>query len=510
MQCLLSIFFSYLLIVLTNWKIGLAILPTLMIIFLIFYTFQPRLDELSEENLKFNKKQSGYLRELIGKYKTVLSFGNFEHEQKNYKKMIKENYNTNVNDNLSRCLHCNSPTITVSVMSVIIIFIGCNILLDNLSNNMGNGNENDFKAGQVSNILIISWNLESLLEELIFFVKRVSDSFRSAKNYYILKEDFETQKLNEEIIESKIYLKSDFNEVKEIVLSNVTLDYNKINNNFKFPSLDNSTEDEELNLNDSNVSSNKKEKNFELKKINVKFKKFKLNYLLGESGSGKTSILSLILKLIKPTKGNIYLDKKDINDIDNKEYLSLFGYVPQESIFYDISVKDNIKFFRDEISDQDVLETIELLNITFINNLKDGIDSKIGTNGCELSGGQRQMISIARALVKKPKILLLDEFTSNLDNILSIEVEKILKNLIKKIIVIVITHKLNNINYDDKKNEFVYLQDGEVYEDFLDEEYDSDDKDYDDYEEEEEEEEEEEDEKVNINGMIIFLFPINF
>ena len=231
--------------------------------------------------------------------------------------------------------------------------------------------------------------------------------------------------------------------------------------------------------------------------------------MLGESGSGKTSILSLILKLIKPTKGNIYLDKKDINDIDNKEYLSLFGYVPQESIFYDISVKDNIKFFRDEISDQDVLETIELLNITFINKLKDGIDSKIGTNGCELSGGQRQMISIARALVKKPKILLLDEFTSNLDNILSIEVEKILKNLIKKIIVIVITHKLNNINYDDPKNEFVYLQDGEVYEDFLDGHLDSQEE-KDDYIDIQEEEEEEEDEKVNINGMIIFLFPINF
>jgi len=218
---------------------------------------------------------------------------------------------------------------------------------------------------------------------------------------------------------------------------------------------------------DENLDNKNQNKNFKLEKMSVTFSKEKINYLIGKSGSGKTSILSLILKLFKPTAGKIMLNNTfNINNLSDEEYSSLISYVPQESIFYDMSIKDNIRFFQDEIKDEKIFEIVKFLKMGeyFMNKLKMGIETKIGPNGSEISGGQRQLISIARALVKSPKILLLDEFTSNFDNILTNEIFKILNHLSKKTIIIIVTHHVRNIDFKDNRNQIFFIEKGKIKE----------------------------------------------
>ena len=467
-KSLVSIIITYGFAFYINWKIGLALLPTLLFLSYTTYLYEGKLDDLSEENLAFDKKQAGYIREIIGKFKTILCFGNFEKENIIYKDLIKENFQINNHENLSRSFLGLISVFIMNLNTVIVIYIGSRDIISDLYSHNNYGILPP-SSGQIASILILIWTLDPLVKELIILIKRIADSLASAKHFYNLKTYTEKNKLKNSNKGNNILIYHNFENVYKISLSQVFLNYSKLDiqpikagdlgdveSNFSF-----SFEDEFSKSFDSKIS--KKIKNeFALSDISVKFEKNRLNYLIGKSGSGKTSVLSLLLKLFKPTNGEIFLNDININEIYDKEYLSLFGYVPQESIFYDLSVKENIIFFRDGVADEKIEEILKLLNLTFIEKMKNGINTKIGTNGCELSGGQRQILSIARALVKSPKILLLDEFTSNLDNILSSEIEKILKDLSKKMIVIIVTHKTNKIDFHDPYNKIVYLEKGKL------------------------------------------------
>ena len=211
-------------------------------------------------------------------------------------------------------------------------------------------------------------------------------------------------------------------------------------------------------------------KNLVLDKINLQFLSGKKVALIGESGSGKTTVANLIERLYDRTGGEILLDGMDICKYDIQYLRNLIGYCEQEPILLNRSIKDNIIFGRENLMkelnqdiNQLVQEACEEAYITeFIDRVPGGLDYVVGIKGGKLSGGQKQRIAIARAILTKPKILILDEATSALDNKSEKIVQKALDNISKRnITTIIIAHKLTTI----KNADLIYvLKDGKVFE----------------------------------------------
>lgn len=170
--------------------------------------------------------------------------------------------------------------------------------------------------------------------------------------------------------------------------------------------------------------------------------------LVGPSGGGKSTLMDLVIRLYDPTTGGISLDGVDIREFDLKSYRSLFGIVTQESILFNDSVRNNIAYGLDSISEERVVASARAANAyDFIMRLPEGFDTPIGDRGVLLSGGQRQRLAIARALARDPQILLFDEATSALDTESEMLVQEAINNLLVDRTAIVIAHRLSTIKH---------------------------------------------------------------
>lgn len=172
--------------------------------------------------------------------------------------------------------------------------------------------------------------------------------------------------------------------------------------------------------------------------------------LVGESGSGKSTIADLILGLLQPTKGNIYVDDTDLKDIDMKSWRSLIGYVTQDTILFHDTVLENLKWASPNATDEDLLTVLKIAAADgFVNNLSEGINTIIGDRGMRLSGGQRQRLALARALLRKPSLLILDEATSSLDAESENNIKNAIESLRGSITILVISHRLATVRNAD-------------------------------------------------------------
>ena len=183
---------------------------------------------------------------------------------------------------------------------------------------------------------------------------------------------------------------------------------------------------------------------------------------VGPSGAGKSTIANLIPRFYDVTAGSIKIDDFDIRDVKIQSLREQIGVVPQETMLFSGSVKDNIRYGRLDATDEEIIEAAKAANAhNFIMNLSDGYETKIGERGITLSGGQRQRIAIARAILKNPRILILDEATSALDT----ESEEIVQEALDKLMIgrtsFVIAHRLSTIIHADK---IIVLENGRVCE----------------------------------------------
>ncbi|MEI6091317.1 MAG: ABC transporter ATP-binding protein [bacterium] len=199
-----------------------------------------------------------------------------------------------------------------------------------------------------------------------------------------------------------------------------------------------------------NVSFKYQENNYALKDVSFSLPRNKKIALVGASGSGKSTMLDLIIRFYDPTGGRISIDGRDLRNLDSKSFRKFFGVVSQETILFNDTVANNIRYGMDEISQEDVISAAQQANAyNFIMNMPNGFETIIGNRGSTLSGGERQRIAIARALVRNPEILIFDEATSALDA----ESEKVVQeaidsSLLKKTAVIV-AHRLSTITSCD-------------------------------------------------------------
>ena len=210
------------------------------------------------------------------------------------------------------------------------------------------------------------------------------------------------------------------------------------------------------------VSFSYNEKEEVLKNFNLQVKPGDTIALVGETGSGKSTIVNLFSRFYEPVKGKILIDGKDYKDMPIKWIHNNLGYVLQSPHLFSGTIKDNIKYGKLDASDDQVIEAAKLVNAhDFIMETDKGYDTEVGEGGNLLSTGQKQLISFARAIIRKPKLFVLDEATSSIDT----ETEKIIQNAIQKVLEgrtsFVIAHRLSTIKNSDR---ILVIKDGEILE----------------------------------------------
>ncbi len=199
-----------------------------------------------------------------------------------------------------------------------------------------------------------------------------------------------------------------------------------------------------------------------LHNINIEIPKGSTLGIIGRSGSGKSTIVNLLLKLYNVERGKILIDGIDINDYQLKTLREGFGYAPQDNFLFSASIRDNITFFKDTYSDDDIIQATQDSCIhEHIVALDDGFDTVIGERGIDLSGGQKQRISIARAIIRNPAILILDDTLSAVDTITETRILKNLERIRKDKTTIIIAHRITAVQNADK---IIVLENGRISE----------------------------------------------
>ncbi|PWK17888.1 ABC transporter ATP-binding protein [Xanthomarina spongicola] len=199
-----------------------------------------------------------------------------------------------------------------------------------------------------------------------------------------------------------------------------------------------------------------------LKNFSIEVPKGKTVALVGQSGSGKSTIANLLTRFYDVNEGNIEIDGIDIKDMNIHSLRGLMGLVTQDSILFNDTVKNNILLGKEDATDEEVIEALKIANAwEFVKDLPKGIETNIGDSGNKLSGGQKQRLSIARAVLKNPPIMVLDEATSALDTESERLVQVALENMMKNRTSVVIAHRLSTIQNADT---IVVMQKGEIAE----------------------------------------------
>ena len=206
----------------------------------------------------------------------------------------------------------------------------------------------------------------------------------------------------------------------------------------------------------------KDNENYTIKDFSLSVKEGECIAVVGSSGSGKTTLMNLIIGFMMPTEGDIKIDGKSIKDLNLSKYRHHISVVPQNSILFKGTVKENITYGLSKYTKKQLDDVIEMSNLKeFIDELPDGVETQIGEHGGKLSGGQRQRITIARALIRNPRILILDEATSALDNISEYHVQQAIASSVKGRTTFIVAHRLSTIRNADR---IVVMEEGRIAE----------------------------------------------
>ena len=199
-----------------------------------------------------------------------------------------------------------------------------------------------------------------------------------------------------------------------------------------------------------------------LKNVSFSISKGSVVALVGASGAGKSTIADLIPRFYDTTSGYVKIDGEDIREIKLESLRRMMGVVSQEIILFNDTVKQNIAYGQEEIKDSNIISAAKAANVMeFIEELPNGFDTIIGERGVKISGGQKQRLSIARAIIKNPSLLILDEATSSLDTESEKLVQEAIEKLMKDRTVLVIAHRLSTVKNADN---IIVLEQGKIIE----------------------------------------------
>lgn len=245
-------------------------------------------------------------------------------------------------------------------------------------------------------------------------------------------------------------LKKECDEASEGRFVEETMDFNK-----------------EISFND--VSFSYKE-NLTIENLNLNIKKGKMTALVGLSGAGKSTTADLVMGLLRPHKGQILIDGIPLDDKNSFSWKNHLGYVAQDTFLFNDTIRSNLLIAKSDASEKDLKEVLKLASAEFVFNLPDGLDTIIGDRGVRLSGGEKQRIALARALLRRPSLLILDEATSNLDSKNEKNILQSIEKLHGDLTILMIAHRFSTIESAD----IIYLmEDGHIVEEGSWEEFNS-------------------------------------
>lgn len=223
-------------------------------------------------------------------------------------------------------------------------------------------------------------------------------------------------------------------------------------------------ETEELETSKGNIDISKLQGNVEFKNVkfgydenktiinnfNAKVKEGQKIAIVGPTGAGKTTMVKLLMRFYDVTEGEILVDGHNIKDFDRGELRKMFGMVLQDTWLFGGTVKDNIKYSKEEATDTEVIEAAKAAHVHhFIKTLPNGYNSLINEESTNISAGQKQLLTIARVILADPKILILDEATSSIDTRTEIQIQSAMDNLMKGRTSFIIAHRLSTIKNAD-------------------------------------------------------------
>ncbi|CAG9620758.1 ABC transporter ATP-binding protein [Sutcliffiella rhizosphaerae] len=199
---------------------------------------------------------------------------------------------------------------------------------------------------------------------------------------------------------------------------------------------------------------------YALRNINLQISANQMTAVVGKSGVGKSTLIDLLMGLNQPEYGEIIVDGKPLSKENLVSFRKAVSYVPQDPFLFNASVRENLLLVHPDASEEELWEALEFSSAAeFVQKLPDGLDSVIGDRGIKLSGGERQRLVLARAILRKPSILVLDEATSALDSENETKIQQAIENLKGKMTIIVIAHRLSTIR---KADQVVVLHEGEI------------------------------------------------
>lgn len=389
--------------------IGLMTTPIMFIVTrLVMKCTQPYFIKQQSELGKLN----GYIEEIISGQKAILLFSQ-EEKVKNEFKSINSNL-TNSAIFAQALSGCMGPIMnTLSNLTYLILALsGGYFILSGM----------DLTVGAVFTIILYMRNFNRPINEMLNIANTIQSALAGAERVFEVidenKEKDDECSIDVESFEG------------EVCLSDVDFSYN---------------EDKQI-----------------LKNINLKVSKGQTVAIVGPTGSGKTTIINLLNKFYNIDSGKIRIDNKDINNIKLESLRKSISIVLQDTFLFSVSVRENIRYGRPNASDKEIEEAAKLANAHhFIKQLPQGYDTILSDNASNLSQGQRQLLAIARAILSKSSILILDEATSSIDTRTEIHIQEAMDNLMKGKTTFIIAHRLSTIKNADI---IIAIKDGEIVE----------------------------------------------
>jgi ABC-type multidrug transport system fused ATPase/permease subunit len=318
--------------------------------------------------------------------------------------------------------------LSISSLGILLPFIGSSVMLYNFSDHTN--------SADIISYIYFTTRFTFLMWGLMWAIRQFFDQYPKISKLWDFIDSVPQLKNYEE---GEVFV----HKKGEIELKNISFSYENI-------------QDELVNTEEKMV----------LKDFSLKIEAGSKVALVGRSGSGKTTIAKLISGYMRPTEGQVLVDGQDLAEVSLKSYYKYIGYLTQEPMVFDGSVRENLLYAVSEedlpkITEDKIREVLELAQCDFILNMKDGLETQIGEKGIRLSGGERQRLAIAKLFLKNPEIIILDEPTSALDSFSEEAVTKAMENLFKGRTVVIIAHRLQTVKRAD---EIIVLEEGVIKE----------------------------------------------
>ena len=420
LSCVAEFVASFVIGYCASWRLSLAITAVLPLI-LVGGWFMMNAMKQGNVEMRTYERAGGIAEEVVYNIKTVVSFGNEEFEQQRYEDYLQKALKMGITMGFKNGLGIGFIIFVIYGSYALGIGYGSCLIANSKLNNESDG----VGAGVVITVLFSIIFGCFALGQAAPNIKSMVEARNAGKDYLLLLHR-RRRKLKKQMHSNSTNHNSEGNYGKLFKLKPIkdTLTgYLQFHNvSFKYPN------------SHKQILSN----------ISITFDVNQRTAVVGPSGIGKTTLFNLIERFYMPTSGVITFNNKNIFSYDLLYWRSLIGYVPQEPILFNTSIRDNITFGRSGVTEEDILSACSKAFATEIID-KYSLDYNVGAKGDKLSGGQRQRIAIARALLTKPKLLILDEATSALDNKSENEVQKALNRICEGITTIIIAHKVETI-----------------------------------------------------------------